>query len=319
MKTIKRLSRETNVISLPDQTDSHTGIISRKIAPMTVEMEKDFLYDQYTLPDSFPYESTVRKFQWDKIRRHLVFLDSIQQGNVRWGILQNYRNMNGKAPVVKVNHKNEYNSISDAFGVDQNQSVPLFFPDNRTVAERYGKDGSLVKYIADTAGFTKIDVISIEGEWLVPKKYIRPINDTVIFKKAIFVDRTNQNITVLEKVGAIWLIRSMNPATTGRRKPPFERATPTGIFVIQGKKGQMFFYKDGTTEIGGFAPYASRFSNGGYIHGVPVNLPHTEIIEYIPTLGTTPRSHMCVRNATSHARFIFDWAPVEETLVFVFD
>ena len=37
------------------------------------------------------------------------------------------------------------------------------------------------------------------------------------------------------------------------------------------------------------------------------------------TLGTTPRSHMCVRNATSHAKFVYDWAPVNETIVFVFD
>ncbi|WP_353937924.1 L,D-transpeptidase family protein [Parabacteroides goldsteinii] len=58
---------------------------------------------------------------------------------------------------------------------------------------------------------------------------------------------------------------------------------------------------------------------GGYIHGVPVNAPRKSLIEYSSTLGTTPRSHMCVRNATSHAKFIYDWAPVYETLVFVFD
>lgn len=73
-----------------------------------------------------------------------------------------------------------------------------------------------------------------------------------------------------------------------------------------------------TTETGGFAPYASRFTNGGYIHGVPVNAPRKTLIEFSPSLGTTPRSHMCVRNATSHAKFIYDWAPIEETLVFDF-
>ncbi|MEG1586497.1 MAG: L,D-transpeptidase, partial [Bacteroidales bacterium] len=77
--------------------------------------------------------------------------------------------------------------------------------------------------------------------------------------------------------------------------------------------------KDGTNIEGGFAPYASRFCCGGYIHGVPVNYPTTGIIEYSPTLGTTPRSHMCVRNATSHALYIYNWAKPDDTLVFVFD
>lgn len=77
----------------------------------------------------------------------------------------------------------------------------------------------------------------------------------------------------------------------------------------------MIFLKDGSTATGGFAPYASRFSDGGYIHGVPVNEPRKALIEYSPSLGTTPRSHMCVRNATSHSKFIFDWAPVNETII----
>ena len=65
--------------------------------------------------------------------------------------------------------------------------------------------------------------------------------------------------------------------------------------------------------------YASRFTNGAYIHGVPVNAPGTEIIEWSWSLGTTPRSHMCVRNATSHARFIYDTMPLLATLVVVIE
>lgn len=77
----------------------------------------------------------------------------------------------------------------------------------------------------------------------------------------------------------------------------------------------MVFLKDGSKETGGYAPYASRFTDGAYIHGVPVNEPRKTQIEYSWSLGTTPRSHMCVRNATSHAKFIFDWAPVNETII----
>lgn len=74
-----------------------------------------------------------------------------------------------------------------------------------------------------------------------------------------------------------------------------------------------------TSGNGGFAPWASRFDNGSYLHGVPVNTPATAIIEFSWSLGTTPRSHMCVRNASSHAKFIYDNFPTLETIVFVFD
>ena len=40
----------------------------------------------------------------------------------------------------------------------------------------------------------------------------------------------------------------------------------------------------------------------------------------MPMLGYfLARSHMCVRNATSHSKFIFDWAPVNETIIFVLE
>ena len=111
----------------------------------------------------------------------------------------------------------------------------------------------------------------------------------------------------------------MNPITTGLHRPPYAQETPLGIFLIQEKKQKMIYHKDGTTETGGFAPWASRFTNGAYLHGVPVNVPRTTPIEYSASLGTTPRSHMCVRNATSHAKFIYEWAPAEKTVVFVLE
>ena len=151
---------------------------------------------------------------------------------------------------------------------------------------------------------------------MIPKKYVKVIGDTVIFNKAIFVDRHNQNITALERTEkGKWVVRSMNPSTTGLHRPPYAQETPLGMFVLQEKKVKMIFLKDGSKETGGYAPYASRFTDGAYIHGVPVNEPRKTQIEYSWSLGTTPRSHMCVRNATSHAKFIFDWAPVNETII----
>ena len=88
---------------------------------------------------------------------------------------------------------------------------------------------------------------------------------------------------------------------------------------MQEKKRKMYFLKDGGSKTAGYAPYASRFTNGAYIHGVPVNLPATAEIEYSWSLGTTPRSHMCVRNATSHAKFVYEYLPAESSLVVVIE
>ncbi|WP_293712977.1 L,D-transpeptidase [uncultured Parabacteroides sp.] len=290
-----------------------------EVAPKEIIIEKELLYDQHTLADSYPYKDTTREFQWDKIRERLTWLESTQREPTTWSILQNYRNKNGEAPLVKNYHRDSYRRVADSLGVERFQGVPLYLPADTSVPELYGRDGSLVKHLEDYTNFIKVASVHTGKEWMVPRKYIETIADTVVFRKAIFVDTKNQNIATMEHVGDKWLVRSMNPATTGLHRPPYAQETPPGIFVIQEKKPRMIYLVDGTTETGGFAPYASRFTNGGYIHGVPVNAPRKNLIEFSPSLGTTPRSHMCVRNATSHAKFIYDWAPIEETLVFVFD
>jgi hypothetical protein len=289
--------------------------------PNDIRIEKNLLYDKYTLADVYPYKDTTRLFQWDKIRERLFFLDSIQSKPAIWAVLQNYRNKNGEAPLVKKYYRNEHGNIADTLGAERYQSVPLFYPHDTLVGERYGKDGTLVQYIEPTRGkYARVHAPSLsEKEWFVPAKYLKVIGDTVVFRKAIFVDVTNQNMATLEQIDSVWYIRSMNPATTGLNKPPHQYPTPLGMFVVQEKKVKMFFLVDGTTQTGGFAPYASRFCNGGHIHGIPVNVPRTTNIEYSASLGTTPRSHMCVRSATSHAQFIFDWATTYASLVFVYD
>lgn len=289
--------------------------------PAKIEIEKDLLYDKHTLTDTYPYKDTTRQFQWEKIRKRLHLLETIQTKSSRWAILQNYKNLNGEAPLVQNYRRDSYKRIADTLGTERYQGIPLFLPQDTLTPERYGQDGTLVRLLNREEGtkFAKIETIDSLSIWMVPNKYLKLLPDTVSFRKAIFVDRKNQNITVLQKVNDKWMVRSMNPATTGLHKPPYAQETPLGIFVIQQKKSKMIYLVDGSKETGGFAPYASRFTNGGYIHGVPVNAPRTALIEYSPSLGTTPRSHMCVRNATSHAKFVYDWAPVNETIVFVFD
>lgn len=291
-------------------------------APKPVLIHKALLYDKHTLENTYPYKDTTRQFQWDKIKAALQTVEKMRKLHARWGILQNYRNRNGEAPLVRNFRRDSYKRVADTLGVERYQSVPLYLATDTSVPELYGHDGSLVKYLGkpdSSSRFAEIETVYTQGAWKVPDKYLKLIDDTVSFNKIIFVDRINQNIATLERSDTAWLVRSMNPATTGVHRPPYAQETPLGIFVIQEKKPRMIYLVDGSQATGGFAPYASRFSNGGYIHGVPVNAPRTALIEFSPTLGTTPRSHMCVRNATSHAKFIYDWAPVNSALVFVFD
>lgn len=310
------------VVSGPVTQDSLTVEVPQTrdtVLPEDIHIEKQLLYDKHTLSDPYPYKDTTRRFQWDKMRERLAFLEFIQKKPTRWAILQNYKNRHGEAPLVKNYYRDAYKRIADTLGVERYQSIPLYPLNDTITPEIYGRDGALVKLLTEDNRFIRIEGIHTPGEWFVPKKYVYPIQDTVVFRKAIFVDRVNQNITTFEQVDSTWYVRSMNPATTGLHRPPFAQETPTGLFVLQEKKVKMIYLVDGSKETGGFAPYANRFTNGGYIHGVPVNAPRTSLIEFSPTLGTIPRSHMCVRNATSHAKFIYDWGPINETIVFVFD
>lgn len=307
-----------------DGADLRSLAAARKPAPPfsidDIVIEKALLYDQHTLADTFPYNDTVRIFQFDKMRERLFLLDSIQLERSQWAVLQNRQNVNGETGLVKQWERNDYKRVSDLYGVERWQSVALFVPGD-SVPERYGRDGSLVKFLGeypDSATY-RVESYNAPGVWQVEKRYVKRIADTVVFRKAVMVDRTNQNIATLEKVGEKWLVRSMNPATTGVHNPPYAHETPEGMFVIQEKKVKMFYTHDGTSSLAGYAPWASRFCNGGYIHGVPTNSPGGSIIEYSWSLGTIPRSHMCVRNASSHAEFVYGWAPVFESIVFVYD
>ena len=292
----------------------------KELTAKDITLNKDIKFEKYLLDDEYPYNDTVRSFQWDKIKEKLAHIDNKVAKGGSWAIFSNYRNMNGEAPTVANFVRNEYKRVSDQYGVERYQSVPLFTPDSDTTLTRYGRDGWLVKILdSDTTEMVKVSGVSFEGEYLIPQRYLVKWGDTISINKVAVVDVTNQNIAVLEKREDEWYILSMNPATTGVHKPPYALETPVGIFAVQEQKQKMYYTKDGSSELAGYAPFASRFTNGGYIHGVPVQYPRQSIIEWSPTLGTIPRSHMCVRNASSHSEFIYDWATVKETVVVVID
>ena len=111
--------------------------------PIEIVIEKELLYDQHTLADTYPYKDTTREFQWDKIRAGLRLLDSIQQKPARYAIFQNYRNKNGEAPLVRNFHRDAYKRVSDTLGIERYQSVPLYLPGTaggRGDRQRKGED-----------------------------------------------------------------------------------------------------------------------------------------------------------------------------------
>lgn len=279
---------------------------------------KDLTFNKYTLQDTYTYGKEKREFQWNKIKAILDSLKSFQNENYTFGYLTNYKNQRGLPPLAKDAVLNKYRAYQDTFGIEQSQGIPLYEGDNFAVPVRYARDGSLVSLLSSGDAYSRIDIFDPQGIWNVPRKYIHLIGP-VIFKKVVVVDRKNQNIATLELVDTTWVVRSMNPVTTGLYRPPYKKATPLGLYVVQAKLLKMPYYEDDSDKIGGYAPYASRFTAGAYLHGVPVNLPATGMIEYSPTLGTTPRSHMCVRNATSHAKFLYDWATENYALVAVIE
>lgn len=285
-----------------------------------MRLTKNFKYDKYTLADKYEYNKKERSFKWNRIKQYLLYIENMQKTDRQWVVIQNYKNKNQEAPAVFNFKRNEYDLVCDTLMVEKFQSAPLYFPDDTLNAIIYARDGNIAEFKDSVGTFLRIRPVGKEEDWFIPSRYVHFLKPGIKFRYAVFIDRGDQNIATLKHISrAHWDILSMNPATTGQYLPPHAKETPLGGFIIQEKKEKMYFWKDGTREIGGFAPFASRFTCGAYIHGVPVNLPAKDPIEYSWSLGTIPRSHMCVRNATSHAQFVYKTMPVWETLVIVLE
>ena len=230
---------EQQTDSLSQDTIVHPEVkpVNKKLTAEQIEISKDLLYDQYTLEDTYPYKDTTRQFQWDKIKERLALLENIQLQPSTWAILQNYKNRNGEAPLVRSFKRNAYGRVADTLGIERYQSVPLYLLTDTLVPERYGQDGELTRFIEDGEKFIKAEPMFTGDEWMIPKKYVKVIGDTIVFNKAVFVDRHNQNIASLERSGkGQWVVRSMNPSTTGRHLPPYAQETPLGMFVLQERR-----------------------------------------------------------------------------------
>ena len=156
-------------------------IMVKELAAEDIKIEKELLYDKHTLKDIYPYKDTTRCFQWEKIKERLALLENIRQKPSQWCILQNYKNRNGEAPLVKNFKRDAYKRVADTLGVERYQGVPLYELNDTLTPVRYGLDGLLTRHLGTKGKFTKVTPIYIGGEWYAPTKYVKLIPDTVVF------------------------------------------------------------------------------------------------------------------------------------------
>ncbi|HOB19999.1 MAG TPA: L,D-transpeptidase [Candidatus Atribacteria bacterium] len=260
----------------------------------------------------------TRTFQFNKMLASIkTLLD--QLSNEELYHVSNYKNVNG-APPEKVK-----GAATDEYGMRIYQSAPGYYEPDTSSDFRYVPDGMLLKLIGETGDFYRAFVISFDRELFIPKKYIDKENPLTQLKHVAVVDRSQQNQAVFEISGGGITMVSYTLATTGLKgETSFE--TPLGYFRAIEKKERFEYLKDNSDEIAGYAPFALRFCGGAYIHGVPVAYEEKDgeridpgIQEYLHTIGTFPRSHMCVRNFSSHAEFLYNWFDTENGAVIIIE
>lgn len=257
----------------------------------------------------------IRTFRFGEMYRHIQILENELIKN-KYGYITNYKDMNGSPPLL--NGKGY-----DNFGMQAYQSAPAYENLENTNIFRYIPDGMIVFILGEIKGFYKVKCISYEGEYWVPKQYISFDNNIDRLAKVVIVDITNQNQGAFEKRGSKWTLVSYTLATTGvKEKKKFE--TTQGYFKVMEIKDKLYYVNDITKEIAGYAPYGIRFTQGAYIHGIPVEFiiendikMDPGIREFLITVGTVPRSHKCVRNFTSHAKYLYSWVDLNETAIIV--
>ncbi len=238
--------------------------------------------------------------------------------------IRNYKNRNGKPPAL-VN-----GSPVDEMGYNRSQSAPAY-RDAQNSSFTYAPDGMLGQRLGSADGMSLVYFPSLGEERWVPDKYLSSKPDSGEdaiegLTQAIVVDRNYQNIAVFEKRDGIWTLLSMNYISTGKNGG-YSLPTPLGDFMVQDRVSKFYYYKDGTKIIDGYAPWGIRFCGGGYLHGVPRTIHYDANgkrvlpapAEGLRSLGTTPQSHMCVRNYTSHAKFMYDWTKVGSAAVLVME
>lgn len=288
--------------------------------------------------------ATKREFQFDKMFAELLHLEKNVNGK-RTGYIDNFRNVNGAPPLFQGQY------AQDNYGIERYQAAPGYKEPSTSSTFRYIQDGRLVDILGESGNFYKVNVIDLRETFYIPKKYITERNSIQELKQTIVIDRKNQNEGVFEKIDGKWHMISYVYATTGAQDK-YRYPTDLGDFMAIYTRDKFLYLDDETKELAGYAPYAIRFNGGAFIHGVPVNYTLVKqrvvispavydaagnvvtpavtavrivdykdpgMIEFSSGLGTVPRSHKCVRNYTSHAKFLYDWISIGEASVIVIE
>lgn len=258
-----------------------------------------------------------RSFRFAKMQEAVNGLKQ-QLGLGALHFVRNYKNQNGAPPAKP-------EGAVDQYGYRSYHSAPAYVQADAGGDFRYLPDGMLVRILGEVNDFYQVNVPTFGGDYYIPKQYIDQTTALCHLNQVVVVDRNQQNQAVFAvRDNGLDLI-SYTLATTGVSKAgSFE--TTLGSFKAIEKKDRFEYLQKGTSEIAGYAPFAVRFTGGAYIHGVPVDYQVQDgeridpgIVEYLQTIGTEPRSHMCVRNFTSHAKFLYDWLDLPNAAVIVIE
>lgn len=267
--------------------------------------------------EGFVYSGSVEKRQFDykkMIETSDFIRTAVDNGTV--GFIDNYRGRKGTAP------KYQGNQTVDAFGVRQYQSAPAYYEESLKSDFRYLQDGRMLIILSAVGDLWEVQVPDASESFFVPKKFIRYETRMKTLKQVIVVDRKQQNLCLFEATPTGWDLISRQMATTGA-DDKYRMPTDLGAFLIMEKKERFKYADDETKLISGYAPYALRFNGGAYIHGVPVDFnkdgSDPGLTEYMSSIGTVPKSHKCIRNFTSHAKFLYDRIQVGQAVVIIIE
>ena len=262
-------------------------------------------------------EGTPRNFRFDRMRDAVNELkQQVAQGPLHF--ISNYKNQNGPPP-------KKGDAAVDEYGYRVYHSAPAYFQADTGGDFRYIPDGMLVRILGETGDLYHVDVPSFDGKFYVPKKYIDADVTLSRLNHVVVVDRTHQNQAAFEVAGDTINLISYTLATTGF-PGEYSFETTLGSYKAIEKKDRFEYLKSDSPDVAGYAPFALRFTGGAYIHGVPVAYEEKDgekvdpgHIEYLHTIGTFPRSNMCVRNYTSHAEFLYNWMDHKNGAVIVIE
>ena len=306
--TIQSLEKITLLQKVQAEKQGDSDIWYRVVFENNGEIKEGYVHSSEGVP---------RTFQFDKMQSEIEdLLKLLQKGELHF--IRNYKNYNGASPYID-------DENVDKYGFRHTHSAPAYEEADVNSTFRYIPDGILVRILKEEKDFYYLDVPTFGGKYYVPKQYIDVRESLKKLKKVIVVDRNQQNEATFEiRKNQLYLI-SYTLATTGH-KAEYSFVTTLGFYKTLEKKDRFQYLKKGTSEIAGYAPYAIRFTGGAYTHGVPVAYIEENgekkdpgEVEYLHTIGTFPRSSMCVRNFTSHAKFMYDWIDLENGAVIVIE